>query len=63
VLLGLPALLVLLRGGVRWAARARGPRGARWVEIAVPPKVDPGGARLLWATLGGIARPPLRRAV
>ena len=51
------AQLVRARRRARWAA------GARWVEITAPPKVEPGSADLLWSNLGGLLRPPLKRAV
>lgn len=46
---------------VRTHRRAAWATGARWVEVTAGPHTDPGGGKLLWSTLGGIARPWWRR--
>jgi len=63
---GLPVvagvLLVLVaRSAVRRAQARRLAVGGRFVEILVPPDVDPAGAESLWAVLLGLLRPAWRR--
>lgn len=57
VVLGTVASIVAVRW---WAARRRA-RGARFVQIGVPPSADPAAARLLWAALHDLLRPRFAR--
>ena len=57
------ALLVLLvaRAVLARLREQRLARGARLLELAVPPELDPQGALLLWSSLHDLLRPRLAR--
>jgi hypothetical protein len=57
VALGTVASIAAMRW---WTARRRA-RGARFIQIGVPPSADPAAARLLWAALHDLLRPRFAR--
>jgi hypothetical protein len=56
VLAGLLTVVLL-----RTFTRARGRRGARWVEIYLPATVDPAGGEAFWRAAAVVSRPGWRR--
>jgi hypothetical protein len=53
----------LLTVSVRSARQRQLARGARLIEVSVPPTVEPGASQALWAHLLGLHRPAWRRIV
>jgi hypothetical protein len=72
-LLTLPSTWIMLTAGLgasavgilRFVLHRRDARGwvpgSRYVQIAAPPEVDPGGAEALWTHLGAVSRSPWQR--
>ncbi len=62
-----PAVAVVVLGtvasivAVRWWATRHRARGARFIQIGVPPSADPAAARLLWSALHDLLRPRFAR--
>ena len=58
---GLVVALLLVRAVVARGRDRRLGRGARLLELAVPPDLDPEGALLLWSSLHDLLRPRVAR--
>jgi len=54
------ALVAVRQLATRWGERRRA-HGARLLELAVPPELEPEGALLLWSSLHDLLRPRLAR--